>query len=376
LPVKRKIVITGGHLTPALAVIEELEKKKDWQVYFFGRRYASEVEKTKSMEAELLEGKALTFIPIIAGRVQRYWDRHTILSYLKIPAGFFHALSYLARIRPQVILSFGGYVSVPVVLAGWFLRIPIVNHEQTAVYGLASKFNSFFANKIAISWEMSKKHFPAKKVVLTGNPLRKNVLQFDKKIWQVFDFDEKLPLIFITGGNQGSHIINRAAGKIVNQLTKNYNVFHQVGHLGAKGDFEWLEKIREKLPSSLKNRYHCKKYLDDKEMGTFLNKADLVISRAGANIVTELAALGKPALLIPLPWAHADEQTKNAQLLVKARTAEILPQDQLTPIKLHQSIEKMIKGQEKYKGNAAKAKELVKPEAAKKVVKLIETVIQ
>lgn len=372
---KKKIVITGGHLTPALAVIEELEKKS-WQIYFFGRRYTSEAERTVSMEMELLEDKPLTFIPLITGRVRRHWDRHTPISYLKIPLGFFHALSWLVRIRPDLILSFGGYVSVPVVLAGWLLRVPIINHEQTTTYGLASRFNSFFANKIAVSWEISQKHFPAKKVILTGNPLRKNVLQFDKKTWEVFDFEEKLPLIFITGGNQGSHAINQAVIKVVPQLIKKYNLFHQVGHLRAKGDFEALEGTREKLPAELKQRFHFKRYLDDKEMGTFLSKADLVVSRSGANIVTELAVLGKPALFIPLPYAHADEQTKNAQLLVKTGIAKILPQGQLTSRKLTQAIEQMSKNLNQYKKSSSQAKRLVRLDAAREIVKLAEKLVQ
>ncbi len=372
---KKKIVITGGHLTPALAVIEELEKKP-WQIYFFGRRYASEAERTVSMEAELLEDKPLTFIPIVAGRAQRRWNRYTLTSYLKIPLGFFHALSWLMRIRPHLILSFSGYVSVPVVLAGWLLRVPIINHEQTATVGLASKFNRFFANKIAVSWEASQKHFPAQKVVLTGNPLRKRALQFDKETWATFAFEEKLPLVFITGGNQGSHAINQAVTKAIPQLVKKYNLFHQVGHLREKGDFEALEKAREKLPAKLKQRFHFKRYLSGKEMGTFLNKADLVISRAGANIVTELATLGKPALFIPLPFAHADEQTKNAQLLVEAGTAKILPQEQLAPQKLVQSISQMYQNLNKYRENSSRAKRLARPNAAKEIVRLAEELIR
>lgn len=368
--VKKKIVITGGHLTPALAVIEELEKKKDWQIYFLGRQYASEAEKTPSMEAELLEGRPLTFIPLITGRVRRHWDRHTLFSYLKIPLGFFHALAWLMRIRPHLILSFGGYVSVPVVLAGWLMRIPILNHEQTAVYGLASQFNRFFANQIAVSWLESEKHFPQKKVVFTGNPIRKKILTFDQKIWSVFDFEKNLPLLFFTGGNQGSHVINRTVGEAIRDLLKDNNVFIQVGHLTTHGDFEWLEEKREKLPPTLKKRFHLKKYLDDQEMGTFLNKADVVVSRAGANIVTELAALGKPALLIPLPYASADEQTKNAQILVKAGTAEILNQDQLTPLKLRKQIQTMMKNLGQYQKKTPQAKKLVQLEAAEKIVEL------
>jgi UDP-N-acetylglucosamine--N-acetylmuramyl-(pentapeptide) pyrophosphoryl-undecaprenol N-acetylglucosamine transferase len=369
---KKKIVITGGHLTPALAVIEELEKKKNWQIYFLGRQYASEAEKTPSMEAELLQDKPLTFIPLISGRVRRHWDRHTLFSYLKIPLGFFHALFWLGRIRPQVILSFGGYVSVPVVLAGWLMGIPILNHEQTAVYGLAGRFNSLFANQIAVSWEESKKHFPAQKVVFTGNPIRKKILTFDQEIWATLEFEKNLPFVFVTGGNQGSHVINRVVGEEIKDLLKETNVFLQTGHLKKEGDFAWLEEIREKLPENWKKRFHLKKYLDEQEMGTLLNKADLVVSRSGANIITELAALGKPCLLIPLPFAFADEQTENAQLLVKAGTAEILPQEQLTPLKLRKQIQLMIKNLGQYQKKAPYAKQLVKLDAAKKMIELVE----
>ena len=144
----------------------------------------------------------------------------------------------------------------------------------------------------------------------------------------------------------------------------------------AKGDFEWLEEIREQLPENLKKRFHLKKYLDEREMGTFLNKADLIVSRSGANIVNELTALGKPALFIPLPYASADEQTKNAQLLVKVGTAEILPQDQLTPKKLAQMINQMIKNLNQYKENSPQAQKLVKLDAAPKLVKLTEKLVQ
>ena len=372
---KKKIVITGGHVTPALAVIDELEKKP-YQIYYFGRRYTSEAHKALPMEAVLLREKEITYIPITAGKIQRYFDQYTLFSYLKIPLGFFQALNYLIRIRPNLIISFGGYVSVPVVLAGWLLRIPILTHEQTASYGLASRFNSYFAKKIAVSWPISQKYFPKKKVVLTGNPIRKEVLQTNKKIWQVFDFDEKLPLIFITGGNQGSRVINQTVSQLVNQLVKKYNLFHHLGPVGSKGILKELEKVRQKIPLQLRNRYHSKKYLDSQEMGTFLNKADLIIARSGANTVTELAALGKPALFIPLPFAATDEQTKNAQLLVEAGTAEVLPQEKLSPKKLWQLIEKIMNSLDDYQKKSSQAKKLVKLDASKEIVRLVEKIIQ
>lgn len=371
---KKGIVITGGHLTPALAVIDELLRRGGWQIFFFGRQYAMEGDKTPSVEFQVMAEKDLPFVAIKAGRLQRRFTRYTIPAILRIPVGFFQAFYWLLRIKPDIILSFGGYVSVPVVFSAWLLKIPVVTHEQTTVKGLATKFNAIFAKKIAVSWPISLKEFPQKKVVLTGNPIRKEIFEVDEKIWRTLNFEKDLPLVFVTGGNQGSHTINQAVEKIVLQLTKIADVFHQCGHLNALGDFERLQRTRTSLPPRLKRRYHVKKYLIAGEMGTFLNKADLVISRAGANTVCELAALGKPCILIPLPWLYRNEQTKNAQMLARVGIGEILPQDQLLEKKLLSLIRKMLANISFYQKNASSAKRLVKLEAAKKIANLAEEV--
>lgn len=371
----KKIVIAGGHLTPALAVIDELVKSGGWKIFFIGRKYATEKEKTPSVESQLIPEKGIWFTSINAGRFPRYFNRYALLSILKIPLGFFQTFSHLLRFRPQVILSFGGYVSVPVVFAGWLLRIPAITHEQTTVQGLATKINSLFAKRIAVSWPQTLKQFPREKVVLTGNPIRKEIFKVNENMWQILRFPPKLPLIFVTGGNQGSHVINLAVKSALPQLVKIGNVFHQCGHLRALGDYQRLEEAREKLPKELKKRYHVRKYLTGEEMGTLFNKADLVVCRAGANTLTEIAALGKPALFIPLPWLYQDEQTKNAQMLVEAGTAEILPQKDLSEETLHQHIETLIQNLNQYEKNALAAKKLVKPDAAKRIANEIGKVI-
>jgi len=369
----KKIVITGGHLTPALAVIEEL-KKRGWEIIFLGRKYAAEGVKTPSVESEIIPKMGIPFYTLAAGRIQRRFTRFTIPAILRIPVGFIQAIFYLWRFSPDVVLSFGGYVSAPVVFAGWLLGIPVITHEQTTVKGLATKFNSLFAKKIAVSWKVNLGDFPKSKVVFTGNPIRKDIFKFDQKIWQGLNFEKKLPLVFITGGNQGSHTINMTVGEIISQLVKTSNVFHQCGHLNAFGDFEKLEEIRNKLPDDLKNRYRVKKYLDGKEMGTLLYKADLVVSRAGANTITELAALGKPCILIPLPWLYQNEQEKNARMLEKVGIAEVLLQKDLSPENLLKLVKKMLKNLSYYQKNGSKAKKLVSLRAAEKIVDLLEEV--
>ena len=372
----KRVVITGGHLTPALAVIKELRKREDWSIVFIGRQYAAEGEKVPSAESEIIPPLEIPFYPIQAGRIQRRFTRWTIPALLRVPLGFFHSLLILTQVKPRVVLSFGGYLSVPVVLAAWFLGIPIITHEQTAVQGLATKFNVPFARKVAVSWPKSVEQFPAQKVVLTGNPIREEILRFSNKIWQLLKFDKNLPLIFITGGGQGSHSINLVIEKSLLQLLKIANVFHQTGYLEAFGDFERLEKKRGRLSPLLKKRYHLKKYLTGLEFGTILNKADLVVCRAGANTTTELATLGKPAIMIPLPWGGRNEQLKNAQLLVRAGTAEILLQDQLSVSSLIVLVEKMLANQSGYRKNAPQAKALVKADAAVKIVDLLETLVK
>jgi UDP-N-acetylglucosamine--N-acetylmuramyl-(pentapeptide) pyrophosphoryl-undecaprenol N-acetylglucosamine transferase len=367
--VKKKIVITGGHLTPALAVIDELQKEDSWEIHFIGRKYASEWEKTPSKEAEIIADRGIWFHPLAAGRFPRHFNRYTAKSFFKVPLGFFQALYLLLKIRPKVILSFGLYLSVPVVFAGWVLRIPSLTHEQTAVKGLANKVNAVFVNKVVVSWPQTVSLYPPKKVVLTGNPVRQEIFKVNPKIFQTLKYDPKLPLVFITGGNQGSHVINKAVKEVLPKLVKLTNVFHQCGHLKSMGDFENLETAREKLPSNLKKRYHVRKYVPLEEMGTFLGKADLVVSRAGANTVTEIAALGKMALLIPLPWNYADEQTKNAQLLVESGIAEILPQSELSGRTLYENIESMIENQNQYGQNSSQAKKMVNRRAAEKIAR-------
>ena len=371
---KKKVVITGGHLTPALAVIEELQKR-GWEIIFIGRKHAAEGDKTLSVEAKIIPKLGIPFFPLNAGRIQRQFTRWTIPALLRIPLGFFQAFGYLRRFRPTVVLSFGGYLSAPVVFSAWLLKIPVVTHEQTTVKGLATKFNSLFAKKIAVSWPASVGEFPPNKVVLTGNPIRKEIFKANQKVWRTLNFEKNLPLIFVTGGNQGSHVINMTVGEIVPSLTKIANVFHQCGHLNALGDFEKLEKVRNNLPAKLKRRYHLKKYLASQEMGTLLCKADLVISRAGANTLTELAALGKPAILIPFPWLYQNEQTKNAQMLAKVGIAEILPQEQLSPSRLLKLIKKMLSNLSFYQKNSPRAKKLVNLKAAKKIADLLEVII-
>ncbi|TSC54300.1 MAG: UDP-N-acetylglucosamine--N-acetylmuramyl-(pentapeptide) pyrophosphoryl-undecaprenol N-acetylglucosamine transferase [Microgenomates group bacterium LiPW_16] len=202
-PKTNKIVITGGHLTPALAAIAEL-KKEGWEILFIGRKHALEGDPSLSVEYRVIKELGISFVPLTAGRFQRSFTRYTILSLLKVPLGFIQSLYWVARFKPNLILSFGGYLALPVALSGWILGIPILTHEQSVIPGLATKIIARFARRVCVSWPQTTEHFPKEKVVLTGNPIREEVLkkyQVSSIKYQVSN--EDLPLIYITGGSLG-----------------------------------------------------------------------------------------------------------------------------------------------------------------------------
>jgi len=350
----KKIVITGGVLTPALAVIDELTRRGGWEIYYLGRKYTMEGGKTISVESIIIPERGVNFIPFSPGRLQRRFTRHTVPSLLRVPLGFFQAFWLVRKIKPEVILSFGGYVSVPVVMAGWLLRVPILTHEQTVVFGLASKINTFFAKKVAVSFPQSLAHFSKSKGVLTGNPIRKEVFKVQEP---AFKIESSLPLIYVTGGNQGSHVINISLLEILPKLLEKYMIIHQSG-----------DRDYESLNQQSRKNYFLVPFIDSQDIGWVLNKASLVVSRAGANTVCELAALGKPSLFIPIPWAYMDEQTKNAQMLVETGTAEILSQEKLSGNSLFEAINSMIGKLDTYQSHSEEAKKLVVYDASKKLV--------
>jgi len=389
----KRIVITGGHLTPALAVISELKKGGDWQVCFIGRKHALEGEKTISVEYKTINNLGIPFFNLTTGRLQRSLTRYTIPSVFKIPFGFIQAFFLLNKIKPDVILSFGGYLALPVVFASWLKGVPVLTHEQTAVPGLANRIIAFFAQKICVSWPQTLKFFPKKKVVLTGNPIRREIFKYQisnipsarvhsesslrgaqgEGKYQISN--EDLPLIYITGGSLGAHSINAVVGQILQKLLSRYRIIHQCGQTEVYKDYDKLSIISCQLSDTIRRRYFLTKYVENKDIGWVLNSADLVISRAGANTISELAVLGKPAILIPLPWAGGGEQMENAKILKKVGMVEILEQQNLTGKTLLRDIDMMLKNIGEYHQNCQTAKKLIRLDAERQIVRELETLI-
>ncbi|MBI2019886.1 glycosyltransferase [Candidatus Daviesbacteria bacterium] len=364
-----KILVTGTHFTPAQAVIEELKKYPDTQIIYVGRKTTMEGDSSPSAESKVLPNLGVKFIPIITGRLQREFTIYTIPSLLKIPIGILQSLYIILKEKPNVILSFGGYVGLPLVLVGWLFSIPIIIHEQTLVSGLANQIGGLFADKIALSF---KQNINAKdeKILITGNPIR-DLIKHPKnskneKNFKIFDTakKEKLPVILITGGNQGSRTINMVVKQCLSRLIRIACIIHVTGE-SKYNDFERLKKLQN-------DHYLVSKWID-RQWGIILSKVDLVVSRSGINTLTELAYLEKPALVIPFEPLYQDEQNKNAKYFQSLGIVKILPQTKLSAESLLAHIKNMIINLDQLKKDAKKAKAILIPDAAKRLA--LETVL-
>jgi UDP-N-acetylglucosamine--N-acetylmuramyl-(pentapeptide) pyrophosphoryl-undecaprenol N-acetylglucosamine transferase len=356
-----RVVVTGGHYTPALAVIEALGKRGNFEFRWVGHRYSFADRQKVSPEYRAVTKIGIPFHDLRAGKL---YGIHSLKKLIEVPMGVFYALHLLLKIRPRLIISFGGYLAAPVVLAGFFLRIPAVTHEQTAVSGWANRFIGRLAKKVFISWKQSAQFFPSGKVVLTGNPLREAIFKTGGKH---FHFPDRLTTVYVTGGKQGAHVINETVRNSLSEILERYNLIHQIGDASEYRDYQRIMMLKGQLPSRLRRRYVARAYFGEDEIGAVYKAADIVVGRAGANTVTEVAALGKPAILIPIPWVSHDEQTKNAQLLEKLGSAIIIPQEKLSPDSLLGALKKIAGGLERYRRKAEEAREFVDLSAADKI---------
>lgn len=361
-----KLIITGGHVTPALAVIGEIKKQPGtWEIYFIGRKFSYEGENTLSWEYDLITGHSIPFYNLDAGKLHRRVSIHALVSFMKIPLGFVRAFIYVRKLKPDAVLSFGGYLALPVSFAAWFLNIPVVTHEQTVKPGLSNKIIALFARKICLSFPPEKPGYYPQKTVITGNPLRPSVFEFQRP--PDFNIADHEKVIYLTGGNLGSHALNAVVKNILPDILGKYILIHQCGQSQTFRDYEDLQIIKSALPDNLRVRYYLNKYINDSEIGYVLNRSDLIISRSGANTVSEIAALGKPAIFIPLPWSGGGEQEDNARYLEKQGGALLILQKGLTSRILLSGIEGIMNNYSEYLSKALRTKNL-KNDAAEKII--------
>ncbi len=314
----KKIVLTGGHAgSTAYAVVHELKNDKaiDWQTHWIGTAIAVEGKASPTYEKEVLPQVDVRFHHVVTGRLQRKFTFWTIPSFLKIPLGFFQSLLLLIKLRPKIVLSFGGFAAFPVVVSAWVLRIPVIIHEQTALSGLANRLSARFAKHIALARKNSLRYFPEKKCHLVGNPLVPDVVMIKPK-----QELRKTPVLLITAGSRGAVKINKLISEILEELLNDFVVIHQTGI----SQLQKFKAKRENLKDVLKKRYSVYGFVKPWKWYKFWNMADIIISRAGANAVSEIIYAKRPSILIPL--TVNDEQAKNAEFAKNFGIARVLEQ--------------------------------------------------
>ena len=356
----KKILICGGHLSPAIALIEEFEIEKDIIINFIGRKYSTEGSSSVSQEFKIVTEKKIKFYCLTTGRFQRKFTRFTIPSLLKIPIGFLQSFIYLLSSRPNIVVSFGGYISCPVIMSAWLLGIKSITHEQSIVPCLANKINSIFVEKIYLSWQDSEKYFDKNKTKSIGNLIRKDIFASkaeNNNIIKILKNSNKL--IYVTGGNQGSHIINSLIFSSIN-IFKNFNLIHQVGATNFQGDLEKANKLKSK-------NYLPIDFTSSQNIGAILKKAEFIISRSGANTVWELAALAKPIIFIPLEIAASNEQYQNAEILERAGSAVIIEEKNLNTSNFKKELDTFVINLNAHKNAAEKFQKTIPRDASTKL---------
>lgn len=331
-----KILITGGHITPAIAIIEELKKYPGVEIIFVGRKYTTDIarsgrDRSLSFEYQTITSLNISFIHLKTGRLTRIISIKTLLDFLKFPFGLYEAYKIVKKQKPKIILSFGGYIAFPIALVSYFLKIPVFTHEQTLIPGLANKIIARFAQKVFISFPETAGFFKNKNVVYTGNPLRKEILVMEMREEKTF-YKGNVRLLII-GGSLGSHFLNLLIEKLLPRLLDKFKIIHIAGDDRQYRDFDRLSKIGHK-------NYKVYKYLYSKELAEEFCRSDLIICRAGANTIFELIALAKPAVLIPLPWSAEGEQYAHAKFLKEKGAVEVFYQNSTYPDCCQASLDK------------------------------------
>ena len=341
---------TGGHVMPALALVEDLKKNK-FEINYIGSK--------NGIERDLV--KDIAYYPISTGKLRRYLDIKNFTDMFRTAKGVKDALKVLRKLKPDVIFSKGGFVTVPVVLAAAVLRIPIVLHESDMTPGLANKIAMPFAKYICTTYPETLNHIAKKRGIFTGGPIRAQLLLGNKNnAAKLLGFSELKSVLLVICGSQGSVVINNAIYSHLSELLKNFNIVHICG----KGN------INQQLVD--KEGYKQFEFLKE-ELADIYSISDIIVSRAGSNTLSEILALKKPSLLIPLSMAASrGDQILNAQSFKKRGYSLVLDEQQLKEDIFVKKIEELYENKEQYIKTMEKSENI---DSIKKIIDVIESAI-
>ncbi len=363
---------TGGHINPALAIAQMLrERYKDVQIEYVGTK--------RGLETKLVPMEGYKLHTVKVRGFSRSLSPSNIDAAIKAVTSVWEAKKIIKEFKPDIVIGTGGYVCWPVLKAAAKLGIPTAVHEQNAVVGMTVKMLSKYVDKVMISFEESRGLFDCpEKLELTGNPikpemLRANTSESRKKL----GFDEATPMILSYGGSLGAMMINRNVLEVIENFSENNNVYH----IHATGRGEW-KQVKERLLTRgytdngdyvTKGKVIVREYIYD--MPILLSAADIVISRAGAMTIAEIAALGKAAVIIPSPNVTNNHQYKNAHVLEKAGGAILIQEKELSPKVLADALSELINNKEKLQSLKNNVRQFAVTDSLDRVEKVIKELL-
>ena len=352
----KHIILTGGgtagHVTPNIAMIPRLQEL-GYTISYIGSY--------EGIEKKLIEEMGIPYYGISSGKLRRYFDLKNFTDPFRVLKGFGEARKLMKQLKPDVVFSKGGVVTVPVVIAASRSKVPTFIHESDMTPGLANKISIPFATKVCCNFPETVSELPADKAVLTGTPIRQELLSGDpQKALAFTGLSNDKPVIMVIGGSLGAVAVNNAVRAVLPELLKDFQVIHLCG----KG----------KLDESLKDTkgYVQYEYIK-KELADLFALADVVISRAGANAICEISALKKPNLLIPLSArASRGDQILNARSFQRLGYSVVLEEEEITNEKMLNAIHELYENRSQYTDAMAKSKQT---DSIEQIVQLFEQAV-
>lgn len=353
---------TGGHLFPLILESRYLREKAkelnvNLEIFYLG---------AKPFKKEILEKENIKIYFLPSVKIRRYFSLANILDFLISPFVFLKAFFILFFKMPNVVFSKGGPTSFLVIFAAWFLRIPILIHESDSVPGLANRLSAKFTTRVAVSFSEAKNYFSKTKTAFTGHPV--DVSLFSQPIldqdYQRFNLDPEEKIILVLGGSQGAKFINDLILDSIDELLKIAQIVHITGEKHFQDVFNTAKGLILKKVPMREDKYHSFPYIDQSNLIFLLRMADVIISRAGAGSIFEIAMAGKPSILIPLRKEVAgDHQIKNAYIYSQYGACIVLEENNATPSLLTVAINRILNNDDLRSQMISNAKKFAKPEA-------------
>jgi UDP-N-acetylglucosamine--N-acetylmuramyl-(pentapeptide) pyrophosphoryl-undecaprenol N-acetylglucosamine transferase len=355
---------TGGHVYPALAVAAQLRTQYQAEILFLGS--------DDGLETQLVPAAGFRLATVKAGKVRRYISWQTVKGMMRIPVGAVQAIEVVRKFRPDAVFTSGGYVAVAAGVAAYLNRVPLLMHQQDVPPNLSNKQVAPLATRISVAFEDSLAFFPARKTKVLGNPVRQELLDIRRVgpllARERFGLVGEEPMLLVTGGSQGARHLNQVVCQALPELLKTCQVLQISGRDLHQETLEQANSVLAQADPALRARYRLVPYLNE-EMAAALQAADLVLCRSGASTLSELAALGKPGLLVPLPPAIGKSpQEANAAMFERRRAGMVIKNADLEPRVLVERVNYIMASPELLAQMMEASRALARPQATQEIV--------